>query len=138
MRAFQGLVDQLSYLQVSLNWWDVLQQAVGENIIKQAMEYELPVVIVKASEISACFSEQAETLNVQVKENSRTIVSVTLPADAVLDIECIMPEDVNELIKNSDDINLTSIVNNLRLNGLIPQMLFDFKNGENNYKVWLE
>jgi len=138
MRAFQGLVEQLSYLQVSLNWWDVLQQAVGENIIKQAIDYDLPVVTVKASEISACFSEQAETLNVQVKENSRTIVSVTLPAEAVLEIENIMPEDVNELLTNSDDINLTNIVNNLRLKGLMPQMLFEFKNGEKTYKVWLE
>jgi len=138
MRAFQGLVEQLSYLQVSLNWWDVLQQAVGENIIKQAMDYDLPVVTVKASEISACFSEQAETLNVQVKENSRTIVSVTLPAEAALEIENIMPEDVNELLTNSDDINLTNIVNNLRLKGLMPQMLFEFKNGEKTYKVWLE
>jgi len=138
MRAFQGLVEQLSYLQVSLNWWDVLQQAVGENIIKQAIDYDLPVVTVKASEISACFSEQAETLNVQVKENSRTIVSVTLPAEAALEIENIMPEDVNELLTNSDDINLTNIVNNLRLKGLMPQMLFEFKNGEKTYKVWLE
>lgn len=138
MRAIQGLVEQLSYLQVSLNWWDVLKQAVGEGKIRQAMEYDLPVANVKASEILACFSEQAEKLNVQVEENGRTIVSVALPAEAVLDLEQIMPEDVNELLRKSDEIDLERIVNNLRLNGLIPQTIFEFKNDEKRYKVWLE
>jgi len=138
MRAFQGLVEQLSYLQVSLNWWQVLQQTVGETHIKHVMEYELPVVNLKTSDVAVCFSEQAETLNVQVTEKGRTIVSVTLPVEVVLNLEQVMPEDVFELIKTNDEIDLAGIMNKLRLNGLTPQTVMQFENAEKHYKIWLQ
>ena len=138
MRAFQGLVEQLSYLQVSLNWWQILQQTVGETHIKHVMEYELPVVNLKTSDVAVCFSEQAEILNVQVIENSRTIVSVTLPVEVVLNLEQVMPEDVFELIKTNDEIDLAGIMNKLRLNGLTPQTVMQFENAEKHYKIWLQ
>jgi len=137
MRAFQGLIEQIEYLQINLNWWDILQQALGKNRIKQAMDYDLPVVTT-ASKTPRCFSEQAEQLNVDVMENGRTIVSLTLPAEAILDLEQIMPEDVAELLHKSEDIDVEKILANIRQNGLFPQAVFEFDKGEKQYKVWLE
>jgi len=138
MRAFQGLVQQLRFLQVSLNWWEVLQQAVGENNIKQAMIYEIPVVKVKTTELSTCFSEQATKLKVEVFENGKKCVSVSLPAEAVLELEQIMPNDVAELLRENDEIDLDTMVKNIKQFGLNPQTLFELSNNEKNYKVWLE
>ena len=47
MRAFQGVVGQLKYLNVSFNWWQILQNAVGTELIQQAINQELPIEIVK-------------------------------------------------------------------------------------------
>ena len=137
MRAFQGLVVQLQFLKVSLNWWDILQQAVGDNLIQQAAKYELPVAGIK-EQPRLCFADQASKLCVQVRNNGKLTVSVTLPAEAVLDLEQIMPEDVAELLKKSDVIDLKKILEDLRDHGLKPQVLFQLGNASKQYKVWLE
>lgn len=138
MRAFQGLVEQLSYLNVRLNWWDVLQKTLGEGEIKRAVDFNLPVIELKDFAATACFSEQSAKLKVQVLENEKMLVSVTLPAEAAMELDQIMPEDITTLLKASADINLEKIMTHLRLNGLSPQTLFELKNGEKEYKVWLD
>lgn len=137
MRAFQGLVVQLQFLKVSLDWWNILQQAVGDDLMQQAIRYELPVINIK-QQPRLCFADQASKLCVQVRNKDKLTVSATLPAEAVMDLEMIMPEDVVELLKKSDDIDLEKILEDLRDQGLNPQVLFQLDNASKQYKVWLE
>lgn len=139
MRAFQGLIVQLKFLQVKLNWWQALQQAVGDELMQQAVDYPLPVIKVTDACKHLYFSDQAEKLCVQVTESGVEKVFVTLPANAVFTLEQIIPEDILQLISQSQpSVNLNQLVNDLRDHGLVAQALFELNNGNKIYKVWLQ
>lgn len=138
MRAFQGLIQQLQQLDVKLPWWTLLQQAVGKELIQQAMIFELPIINHDPATKALSFDQQATMLCVRVTENGEQRVSIKMPAEAVLDLEHIIPEDVLERIMNSGTIDLKQLGESLRANGIIPQQLFVFEDGGKIYRVWLE
>ncbi len=137
-RAFRGLIQQLKQLQVNVNCWDILQQSAGDRLMEQAIKITLPDNITQNVTTNISFADQAEKLCVLVSKNGRMTASITMSADAVLDLENIMPESVTELLRKNKAIDLNQIEENLKANGLVPQTIFDFDNGEKNYKVWLE
>ncbi len=138
MRAFQGLIQQLQQLEVNLPWWTLLQQAVGRELIQQAMMYELPVIDYEPTAKALSFDQQATVLGVRVSEGGEQRVAVKMPAEAVLDLEHLIPEDVLERIMVSGKIDLKQLGDSLRANGIVPQQLFVFEDGKKTYKVWLE
>lgn len=137
MRAFQGLIQQLQQLDVNLAWWPLLQQAVGRELIEQAMAYQLPVVELPTA-TALSFDQQATKLCVRVTESGEQRVAVAMPAEAVLDLEHLIPEDVLERINASGKIDLKQLADFIRANGIIPQQLFVFDDGGKTYRVWLE
>jgi predicted unusual protein kinase regulating ubiquinone biosynthesis (AarF/ABC1/UbiB family) len=138
MRAFQGLIQQLQQLEVNLSWWTLLQQAVGQELIQQAMAYELPSIELGQVAQALSFDQQATVLGVRVSEDGEQRVAIKMPAEAVLDLEHLIPEDVLERIIASGKIDLKQLGDSLRANGIIPQQLFVFEDGKKTYKVWLE
>jgi len=138
MRAFQGLIQQLQQLDVKLSWWALLQQAVGPELIRQAVAYELPVIAQEPTAKVLSFAQQANMLCVRVSENGEQRVSVKMPAEAVLDLERLIPEDVLVRIVASGKIDLKQLGDSVRANGILPQQLFIFEDGGKTYRVWLE
>lgn len=138
MRAFQGIVLQLKFLKVSLDWWGVLQESVGSELIQKALDIELEAVAVNSLLTYATFSAQAKSLCVQVKENEELRVDLTFPAEMALDLEQLIPENVSDLLDKDLSINLNQILDHLKNNGLLPQLIFEINNGIKRYKVWLE
>ncbi|MFA6051064.1 MAG: AarF/UbiB family protein [Methylobacter sp.] len=138
MRAFQGLIQQLQQLDVKLAWWPLLQQAVGDELIQYAVAYELPAIHPELTSSAPSFDQQAAKLYVKVTEKGEPRVSVAMPAEAVLDLDHLIPEDVLERIRESGKIDLKQLGDNIRTNGITPQQLFTFEDGSKVYRVWLE
>ncbi len=138
MRAFQGLIQQLQQLDVKLPWWQLLQQAAGPELVRQAIAYELPVIELASAVKALSFDQQATMLCVRVTEGGEQRVAVKMPAEAALDLEQLIPEDVLERIIDSGKIDLKQLGDSIRANGIIPQQLFVFEDGEKVYRVWLE
>lgn len=138
MRAFQGLIQQLQQLDVKLSWWPLLQQAVGPELIQQAMAYRLPVIEHDPEAKTLGFDQQATMLCVRVTEGGKQRVAVKMPAEAVLDLEHLIPEDVLARIISSGTIDLKQLGDSIRVNGITPQQLFIFEDGRKTYRVWLE
>ena len=138
MRAFQGLIQQLHQLDIKLSWWTLLQQAVGPELIQQAIAYKLPAIEHEPAAMTLSFDQQATLLCVRVSEGGEQRVSVKMPAEAVLDLERLIPEDVLARIIESGTIDLKQMSDSIRANGIIPQQLFVFEDVEKTYRVWLE
>lgn len=138
MRAFQGLIQQLQQLDVNLLWWPLLQQAVGQGLIQQALAYELPAIEQEPNVAALGFDQQATLLCVRVSEDGEQRVAVKMPAEAVLDLEHLIPEDVLGRVVASGIIDFKQLGDSIRANGIVPQQLFDFEDGKKTYKVWLE
>lgn len=138
MRAFQGLIQQLQQLDINLPWWPLLQLAVGPELMQQAIAYELPEVSQSLAIKTLNFAEQATKLCVCVTEDGDPRISVTLPAEAVLDLEQLVPEDVLTRLIASRTIDFKLLSEAIRTNGIIAQTLFVFEDGKKTYKVWLE
>jgi len=138
MRAFQGLIQQLQELDVKLPWWPLLEQAVGRDLMQQAIAYELPAIELEPTAKVLSFNQQANMLCVRVTEGGEQRVAVKMPAEAVLDLEHLIPEDVLARIIDSGTIDLNQLGESIRANGIIPQQLFVFEDGSKTYRVWLE
>ena len=138
MRAFQGLIQQLQQLDVKLAWWPLLQQAAGNELIQYAMSYELPAVHSEPATRALSFDQQAAKLCVKVTEKGESRVLVAMPAEAVLDLEQLIPEDVLERIRALKKSTSNYWAINIRTNGITPQQLFTFEDGSKIYRVWLE
>ncbi len=137
MRAFQGLIQQLQQLDVKLAWWPLLQQAVGRELIERATAYQLPAIVHPAATVLS-FDQQANKLCVRVSEGGEQRVAIAMPAEAVLDLESLIPDDVLARIVASGKVDLKQLGNSIRVGGIIPQQLFVFEDGNKIYKVWLE
>lgn len=137
MRAFQGLTQQLETLKVSINWWQVLTDVLSEDLLDRARKYECEPVSSNVTKRVA-IDTIANRLYVKVTRDSKPLVEVNLPADAVLQLKMFIPEDVQEKLEETSDINIDSIINKVRLSGIAAQTVFDFDDGDRHYLIWLE
>ncbi len=138
MRAFQGLTQQLEKLRINLNWWNLLEKSVDKNLLQQARDFDLPSVSVSITSIKTLdFSAQAKKLHIKITKNNQPLVSVELPAEAALDLENLVPENARLELQKRGEIDLSSIVERLRFDGLNPQNLFECVLNEKYYRVWL-
>lgn len=138
MRAFQGLTQQLQQLRINLNWWNLLIQSVGEKTLQQARELDLPAINVKTEHFKTLnFASQAKQLHVKITQNNAPLVSVSMPAEAALNLDMLMPDEVRLELSQNNIIDLAAIIESLKLNGLKPVCLFECDLGEKHYRVWL-
>lgn len=137
LRAFHGLVQQLTTLQVALPWAALLRYSVGESILEQARELilpELPETLVSRRPMII----KARKLCVRVYENEDLTISLDLPAEAALELDSLIPAVVLAEIKTSTEIDLLQLTGKLQQQGILPQLLFETDNAEKRCRVWLE
>jgi hypothetical protein len=84
------------------------------------------------------FASQAQKLHVKITENNRPLVAITLPAEAALDLETLIPEEVRRELEKLNLVDLKSIQEKLKLEGLLPQELFSCHLTIKHYQVWLQ
>jgi len=81
------------------------------ELIRQAVAYELPAMELHA----LSFDQQATMLCVRVTEGGEQHVAVKMPAEAVLDLEHLIPEDVLARIVESGTIDLKQLGDSIRV-----------------------
>ena len=141
LRAFQGLVQQLEQLQVKINWWQILDSSVSPETRTLAVNVPLsplPPEMANLTMTTNTPSGAAEHLRVVVIRDGEKVVEITMPGRAARNIQNLMPEDVLEQITAAGEIDMKAIRQRLEDTGLRPQEVFEFDNGEKQYRVWLE
>ena len=138
LRAFQGVVRQLEQLEVRLPWWPLLVKAVGEEVIRDAQEYELPTVAKEYLMPKEGIKPIASRLKVEVRRDGELIVESTLPPDAALRLDEVMPEQVLDEITRNGTVDLKALHERLVNTRLAPQELFTMQEANKSYRVWLE
>jgi hypothetical protein len=91
----------------------------------------------KASGPTGGFRALAQYLRVKVWENGHPIVALTFPASQTILLEDLIPDETLARIQAAN-INIVAIRKLAASNGLRPQELFSFEDGDRNYRVWLE
>ena len=135
MRAFQGFVQQLQTLKVDINWWQVMSETLPESLLETARKFPLPVVRGgQAVEINAL----AKTLKVKITRHDNKKTEVNLPAEAVLELEQFIPEEIKLKLSQTGDIDLQQILTRVRESGIAAQTVFDYEDDNKHYQVWLE
>lgn len=135
MRSFQGVMLQLVDLGVQLPIWGLLKKSIGEEVIQEARDFELPPTpeYTPIPQIHAI----SKRLKVIIYEGKKEIMDLTFPPDAALNIEELIPESVLiDLYKLGWDEEV--LKKQLIASRLAPQVIFDDKTGDRWHKVWLE
>lgn len=135
MRSFQGLILQLVDLDVQLPMWGLLKKALGEALMEEARNFELPATpdFAPIPKVQAI----AKQLKVIIFEGKKEVMNLTFPPDAALNIEDLIPEkvllDLYELGWDEQVLRQQLIDSHLA-----PQVIFDDKTDGRWHKVWLE
>ncbi len=138
MRAFQGLVRQMQRLQVSLPWWPLLQQAVGKDIMHQATLFKAPDLPAQVLMAVRDTESIASVLRIVVSTEKEIMVDMTLPAQAALDLQGIMPDDIRIKIASETDFDFKQLKQRLLSSHFNAQEILVFKKQQKHYKIWLE
>ena len=102
----------------------------------------LPETLATSAPSMSSMSAAAKTLEVRVSKKEGG-VSITLPAEAALDLVTLVPEDAQAALKASGGVDLAAVVEKVRQSGIAPQMLFEQSipaagdQPAKTYKVWL-
>lgn len=137
LRAFQGLVAQLETLGIALPWWPELERTLGQDRLARARSCQPPLLPAAVAADAKSIGATARALCVRVVVDGRERVGVKMPAEAALDLEEIIPDDVLDQIREAG-IDLEAIAARIRASGVAPQELFELHVGEKRYRVWLE
>lgn len=93
----------------------------------------------------ACFDRLNDTevrlestqIKIEVLENKKQVVFMTLPITALDNLEFLIPENVLAKIRE-ENISLPEIIEKIKQSNLSPQDLFRLSIGIRDYKVWIE
>jgi len=136
MRAFQGLTQQLTTLDVRLPWWPMVQQAVGTELLNEARQLVLPPLPKMLNE--PMVKALASYLKVRVTEAGCEKIALQMPAQAALNLADIVPDDIQQHIQTSELTDMETLSQQVRRSGIAPQELFSYHIGDKHYRVWLE
>jgi ABC1 atypical kinase-like domain len=97
----------------------------------------LPVAIEAFQPQQAQAPQSARHLRVLVREKGESVADISMPARAVEDLENLVPEAAHIAINNQGR-SIREIQDTILQNGICPQLVFEFREGARDYKVWLE
>ncbi len=122
IRATVGLIQYLKGLEMNISWADILKQ-VSDNAsnyesIKHHGEQQTQIL-----ETNHNFSRDASHLKIQVTQDNKTKVQITLPASAAYELYEIIPEEVAASILKQGN-NLDEIILGIKKEGLRKRLLF--------------
>jgi len=135
LRAFHGLITQLSFLQVSLPWGALLRYIIPAEIVAQARALVLPRVDVTFT--PSLIKMTARKLCVRVYEKQQLQISFDLPAEAVLQLDSLISPAIQAEINAHTQVDLKSLAAQCQ-SGIYPQTLLNSDNGLKRCQVWLE
>ena len=141
LRAFQGLVQQMAEIKTGVDWGRVLMGSVSPATLDRARAFELPALpaaITEAAARSAGSLNLARHLRVEVTRDAEKIVSLSMPAEAALKLQELIPEEVLAHIHSAPGIDLGAILAAMRERGLAPQEILGFDKPPKHYRIWLE
>lgn len=131
IRAWIGLFSMLESLGVPLFFKGLWNELLPE-IIHALPEVDLPKNDLK----SVSFDDLAKKLRVQIFEGAHEKVSLELPARAIEEMDdFISPHTLGEMEKVG--LNLNQITRDQLKNGLRPDVVVDYKEGQTRYLVTL-
>ncbi len=132
LRAFHGLVYYLRELQEPVSWTQFLRPLIAKHA--DAMKrLELPV----PADPRSSFACLAKHLCIKVTDSGTVKAKVTLPAEAIDELQNIIDPQVQEKIE-SRGITLDALVRKARVSQYAPQPVFSLDDGPKRYEVWLE
>ena len=132
MRAFHGLVYYLRELQEPVSWTQFLRPLISKH--GEAMErIDLP----EPADPRSSFACLAKHLCIKVTDSGTVKAKVTLPAEAIDELQNIIDPPVQEKIE-ARGITLDSLVRKARKSQYVPQPIFTLDDGPKRYEVWLE
>ncbi|MFT4711634.1 MAG: tRNA A-37 threonylcarbamoyl transferase component Bud32 [Candidatus Azotimanducaceae bacterium] len=138
LRAFQGIVQQLQMLKVSLPWLEILHRSLDPEIIQNARLMLLPAIKqeqqIKVSDVRCL----ASALCIKVSSDGKEKVSARVPAELALDLENLMPSEVLDILRKDNEVDLVLIQRNIADSGVAPQAVFHHEIGIKKYEIWLE
>ncbi len=80
---------------------------------------------------------KATAIKIEVLEDGKQVVFMTLPMSALDNMEGLMPEKVTERI-HQERINLNDLIAKVKASGHAPQELFHLSIERRSYKVWVD
>lgn len=127
MRAYQGLIQYLSALDVPVNW-----RAAYEQAASQESEEARPITSDRG-----CPSVKSRTLRIRVTRGGRTKAELTFPVAAAESLSDLIPPEVGPKLAVRN-IDISRISRSAAENGFPPGDLFSFREGQDAFRVWLE
>jgi hypothetical protein len=127
LRTIGAVVSSIEKLSTKVNVSEVFKTMVDAD----------EVAVLKARPETKGEPLSTTKLHVSVKENGESIVEVTLPAQAVDDLESLIsPETAKKIAEQG--LNLHQIKLSAQKSDYAPQVLFEAQIGNRSYKVYLK
>ncbi len=128
LRSYQGLVQYLKSMNVSVNWRHTYQQVCGEAMVTR---HRTPMQIASADAVHAA------RLRIQVLEHGRQKVAVTFRSRAAVFLHELLPDDLVPKLADRG-IDVRAIEAAVVKNGFAPGELFALDEGAKRIRVWLD
>jgi len=80
----------------------------------------------------------ASILRIVVSTEKEIIIDMTLPAQAALDLQEIMPDEVRRKIASETEFDFKQLKQRLLNSHFNAQEILVFKKEQKSYKIWLE
>lgn len=140
LRGFFGLTQQIHELAAGMSWWQVMHEVLPPALMAEARGMAIPEV----SPDTAARARQlissvrlADHLRVKVSQGDESLVDMSMPAEAVLQLEELIPEETLVYLRESSDWDLPAIMEDIRSRGVSPREIMRFEKGQKRYRIWL-
>jgi len=140
LRGFFGLSQQINELRAGMSWWQVMQDVLPAALIAEARDMAIPEVSAETAAMARQIISSvrlADHLRVKVSQGDETIVDLSMPAEAVLRLEDLIPEETLVYLRQSSDWDLPAIMEDIRARGVSPRDIMSFEKGPKRYRIWL-
>ena len=137
VRAFQGVLEQLSELDVALPWWPLLERALPPAVARRAEEYTPPALLGDLASYASGPRPLARTLEVRILDGEAEARRLSMPAEALLELPELLPAQAQILLEEAE-IEVESVVRKIARDGFPPQEVFRVEEGGRTYHAWLE
>jgi len=140
IRALSGLIQQLQFLSVPVNWNAELQQVCAQAPRKEVLlpsTKNTSCIPQQTTPAANTHSSQASHLKIAVLENDLPKVQLSFKPHLVTQLNLLMDKDLLEKIE-ARGIKLEELAQSVMKSGYRKQELFSLSEESKNIKVWLE
>ncbi len=127
LRAFQGLLHHLRQLRTPVGWREAFLDC-------RRSESTDPGPLNKTPAPDS--SMRSDTLHIQVKDGSETVVAMTFGAESARHLDQLVPLDLKAKLHHRS-IDLLTVAHRAQESGYAPGELFSWQDGERSVRVWL-